>query len=113
MDFSQLFESVLLIAERLPVTRAILGFILVFFLPGFAWTLVFFSRINIIERVALSIGLSIAAVTLSIMVLHLLFGMPINGVSGLLTIIVLTVIPLLLYALRRFAIHQKIDSNGD
>lgn len=113
MESSQLFESVLLIAERLPVTRVILGFILVFFLPGFAWTLVFFSRINIIERVALSIGLSIAVVTLSIIVLHLLFGMPINGANGLLTIIVITVIPLLLYALKRFGIPQKIHSNGD
>ncbi len=113
MDFSQLFESVLPFAERLPTLRAILGFILVFFLPGFAWTLVFFSRINIIERIALSFGLSIAAVTLSVIVLHVLLGMRITGANSLLIIIVITIIALALYLLKRFATRQKIYSNGD
>ena len=113
MDFSQLLASIIPFAERLPAIRAILGFILVFFLPGFAWTLVFFNRINIIERIALSVGLSVAAVTLSIIVLHVLFGVRITGTSSLLTIIVITIIALVLYLLKRFAIRKKIDSNGD
>jgi uncharacterized membrane protein len=113
MDFSQLLESVIPFAERLPVIRAILGFVLVFFLPGFAWTLFFFSRVNIIERIALSFGLSIAAVALSIIVLHVLFGMRITGTNALLTIIVITIIALVLYLLKRFAIRPSNDSNGD
>jgi uncharacterized membrane protein len=113
MDFGQLLESVIPFAERLPLIRAILGFILVFFLPGFAWTLVFFSRVNIIERVVLSFGLSIAAVTLSTMVLHVLFGMRISGANALLTIIVITIIALVLYLLKRLATRPSNDSNGE
>ena len=113
MDFGQLLESVIPFAERLPTIRAILGFILVFFVPGFAWTLVFFSRVKIIERIALSFGLSIAAVTLSIIVLHVLFGIRITGANSLLIIIVITVIALVLYSLKRLMTRQKIDSDGD
>ena len=113
MDFGQLLESVIPFAERLPTIRAILGFILVFFVPGFAWTLVFFSRVNIIERVALSFGLSIAAVTLSIIVLHVLFGMRITGANSLLTIIVITIIALVVYSLKRLLTRQSKDSDGD
>ena len=113
MDFGQLLESVIPFAERLPAVRAALGFILMFFLPGFAWTLVFFSRVSIIERIALSFGLSIAAVTLSIIVLHVLFGMRINGANSLLTIIVITIIALVLYLLKRLSARKQEDSNGD
>jgi len=101
------------LAEGLPAVRAILGFILVFFVPGFAWTLVLFSRVNIIERIALSFGLSIAAVTLSISVLHVLFGMRITGANSLLIIIVITVIALVLYLLKRLLTRQSEVSNGD
>ena len=113
MDFGQLFQSIIPIAERLPIVRAILGFILVFFLPGFAWTLVFFKRVNIIERIALSFGLSIAAVTLSIIVLHVLFGLRITGANSLLIIIVITIIALVLYLLKRFVARPSNDSNGE
>jgi len=113
MDLSQVLGFVVPFAERLPVIRAILGFILVFFLPGFAWTLVFFSRVSVIERVALSFGLSIATVTLSIIVLNVLFGMRITGANALLTIIVITVIALVLYWLKRLILRRKIDSSGD
>jgi uncharacterized membrane protein len=113
MDFGQLLESVIPFAERLPTIRAVLGFILVFFVPGFAWTFVFFSRLNIIERIALSFGLSIAAVTLSIIVLHVLFGMRITGSNSLLIIIVITIIALVLYLLKRLLTGQPKASNGD
>jgi uncharacterized membrane protein len=113
MDFSQLLESIIPFAESLPAMRAVLGFILVFFVPGFAWSLVFFSQVNIIERVALSIGLSIATVTLSIIALNILFGMRITGANSLLTIIAITVIALGLYSLKRFKARNKIASNGD
>ena len=113
MDLSQLFGSIIPLAERLPIIRAVLGFIIVFLVPGFAWSLVFFNRINIIERIALSIGLSIAAVTLSIIVLNVLFKMRITGTSSLLTIVVITIIALVLYALKRFLPRRKVDSDRD
>ena len=110
MDF---LSSLIPFAERLPIIRAILAFLLVFFVPGFAWTLVFFSRLNILERIALSFGLSIAAVTLSVLVLHILFGMRINGANALLTIIVITVVAIAVYLLKKFLRRQSEDSNGD
>lgn len=113
MDFGQLLESVIPLAERLPAIRAILGFILVFFVPGFAWTLVFFRRVNIVERVALSFGLSIALVTLSIFVLNVLFGLRITGANALLAIIVITVIALGLYAIKRFRPRRVPGDDGD
>ncbi len=114
MDFSQLFETFLPFADSVPVIRAIVAFILVFFLPGFAWTLVFFKQINRIERAALSFGLSIATVTLSIIVLNALFGIKINGSNALVTIIVITVIPLGVYFLRRYlARRQTKAAKGD
>ena len=89
--------------EGLSVIRAIAGLILVFFLPGFAWTLVFFkgSQINIVERVVLSFGLSIAVVTISIFALNLLVGVKITGFNSVLIIIVVTVIPVVAYYLNR------------
>ncbi len=82
--------------------RAILGIVLMFFLPGFAWTLVFFRQITRLERFVLSVGLSIAIVTLSILALNVLVGIRITGFNSLLIIITVTVIPLVFYYLRRF-----------
>lgn len=82
--------------------RAILGIVLMFFLPGFAWTLVFFRQITLLERFVLSVGLSIAIVTLSILALNIVVGIRITGFNSLLIIITVTVIPLVLYYLRRF-----------
>lgn len=109
MDLSGLLSF----AEEIPVVRAILAAVLVFFLPGFAWTLVFFKKLTIIERIALSVGLSIASVTLSILVLNILFGMKINGVNALVTIIVITIIPVGIYFFRRYLARRSEASDGD
>jgi uncharacterized membrane protein len=113
MDFSQLLEILLPTSGGLLVIRAILAFIIVFFLPGFVWTLVFFRKINIIERIALSVGLSVALVTLCIIVLNVLFGMRINGTNAVITIIVITVIPAVIYFLRRYLARHAEASDGD
>ena len=107
----EIFESLLPFLASLPVLRAVLGFIIVFLLPGFAWTLVFFKQINVIERVALSLGLSIAMVTLSIIVLNKLLGIKINGLNSLLIIFVVTIIPLALYYLKKLG--SKRSSSED
>jgi len=103
----QIFGFMLPVFESVPAIRAILGFILVFFLPGFAWTLVFFKQIKVIERVALSFGLSIAVVTLSILVLNVLFGIRITGLNSLLIIILVTVIPIAVYYLTRLVKRRQ------
>ncbi len=99
----EIFGVVLPFLERLFIIRAILGIILVFFLPGFAWTLVFFKgkQINVVERIALSFGLSIAVVTISILALNMLIGIRITGFNSLLIIIAVTIIPVAFYYLYR------------
>ncbi len=106
------FELLLPFLDSLPALRAILGFILVFLLPGFAWTLVLFSsrRINVVERLVLSFGLSIALVTLSIMVLNIVFDVRITGFNSVLIILLITVIPVPVYFLKRA--RGRRDSGG-
>ena len=97
----QVFDFFLPFLANVPVIRGFLGFIIVFFLPGFAWTLIFFKQIKLIERIALSFGLSIAIVTLSILSLNLLFGVKITGLNSFLTILIVTIIPVACYYLKR------------
>lgn len=113
MDFSEIFGFLMPLSEGMPAVRAVLGFIIVLFLTGFAWTLVFFSRVNMIERIVLSFGLSIILVTFSIIVMHMLFGVRITGATSLLAIIVITVIALAIYFLKRFLARQSEASSGD
>ena len=99
----EILDFILPFIDSAPVIRAILGLILMFFLPGFAWTLVFFSgrQINMIERLAISVGLSIATVTLSILALNKLFGVSITGTNAVLTIFAITITPMVWYYLKR------------
>lgn len=102
---TELLDSFLSVFNSLPGVRAVLAFVLVFFLPGFAWTLIFFRgrQINAIERLALSFGLSIAIVVLSIMALNIVFDVRITGFNSVLIIIVVTVVPLIYYSVRCIA----------
>lgn len=89
--------------EQVPFLRTFLGFLLVFFLPGFTWTLIFFfRRVAVIERVVLSFGLSVALVTMVVCALNLLFGVKISGLNVLLTLLAITVIPVIPYCIMRF-----------
>ncbi len=103
----ELFGFVFPFLERLPIIRAILGFILVFFLPGFAWTLVFFRQINVIERVTFSLALSIVVVTLSLLFINRLLGIRITGVNSTLVIIVVTILPVVAYYLNRLIRRRR------
>ena len=98
----ELVEFVFPFLERLPIIRAVLGIMLVFFLPGFAWTLVFFRRINNLERVVLSLAMSIVVVTLSLLFVNRLIGVSITGFNSALVIIVVTILPVIVYYLNRF-----------
>ncbi len=101
MDLGALKDSFLSFLNSIPVLRAIVGVIIVFFVPGFAWTLALFHKINNVERIALSIGISIATVTLSVLALNLIFQVKITGTNALITIIVITAIGLAVYLARR------------
>lgn len=95
--------------DYVPIVRVIISFVLILFLPGFAWTLVFFKRINVVERIAFSFGLSLAIVTLTILVLNVVFKVRITGLNSLIVIILITVIPLTIYY---FNGARRKHSNG-
>lgn len=89
-----MFNLAIPVLDNIPALRGILGMLLIFFAPGFAWSLIFFKNVNRLERVALSIGLSIALVTLTVFGLNLALDVPINGVTSLVVILVLIAVPL-------------------
>ena len=113
MELSELLDFAVPFAERFPALRAVVGFIIVFFLPGFAWTFVFFSKISVIERIVLSMGLSIAIVTLGILVLHVLFGMTITGSTSLITITAIIFLAVMTYFTKRYIVKRMKASGGD
>ena len=82
----------LTLAESLRIT---LGTPYVLFLPGYIISYIFFKKIDIIERIALSFALSIAIVPLVIFYLNLL-GMKINLLSSILTIAGIIIISLII-----------------
>ena len=118
MDFLSpiqgIVEFLLPFLDSVPIVRAILGFILVFFLPGFAWSLIFFRQVTVIERIVLSFGLSIALVTLSVLAMNMLFGVRISGFNSTLIIVLITVIPLAIFYIRKFIRRNRnvIESDG-
>ena len=67
--------------EIIELLRIPLGALFVLFLPGFAWSFVFFKKgdIDVIERIALSFGLSIALVPLVAFWLNWLLKIRINA----------------------------------
>ena len=103
----ELFGFVFPFLERLPIIRAILGFILVFFLPGFTWTLVFFRQISVLERAVFSFALSIVVVTLSIFFVNRLIGIRITGFNSALVIIVVTILPVAVYYINRLIRRRR------
>lgn len=73
--------------------RAAFGVIFVLFLPGLAWSYVFFKKeIDAAERMTLNFGLSIALPTLAIFYLNRYFGMKITAFNSFLTIIAICAI---------------------
>lgn len=81
--------------DPLSLIRIIFGSIFVLFIPGFAWTFAFFSKneIDVIERIALSFGLSIALVPLTVFYLNYLLHIKITALNSFIIIIALIAIP--------------------
>ncbi len=69
--------------ELIELLRIPIGSVFVLFLPGYAWSFVFFKKgeIDLIERFALSFGLSIAFVPLVVFWLNWLLKIRINIIT--------------------------------
>lgn len=89
--------------DLLSILRAVFGGIFVLFIPGFAWTMVLFRNkiIGLIERIALSFGLSVATVPLTIFFLNRAAGVEITLINSVVAIAGLTMLPITGYYLTK------------
>ncbi len=69
----------------------IFGTLVALFLPGFAWSFVFFEKrkLGALERIAISFGLSVVIVSLTVLLLNYIFNMAITLPNVLVIIAVL------------------------
>ena len=81
----------------------VVGFIYILFVPGFAWSFVFFANreINWVERIALSVAISIGLMTLSVFWLNWIFNVKITEISVCLVAAGLPLIALAIVAVRK------------
>ena len=96
------------------ILRVILGSAFVLFLPGFVWSYVFFEKgkIDEIERIALSFGLSIALVPLAVFWLNWIFKVKINLINTSLVILGLMGIAAGILYVRREKESDEITDGG-
>jgi uncharacterized membrane protein len=95
--------------------RLIFGSIFILFVPGFAWSWIFFKKdkIDWIERIALSVGLSIAMVPLVILWLNYVFNVSITLLNTTLAVCVFSVLPMLYkYGVPYYRKWRGIDSKA-
>ena len=109
-----LLEPVVSFIRIFPGLREVIAFLLVFFLPGFCWTLFLFSKrqINRLERIALSFGLSISLVTLIIYAANRIWKIKITGTNSLFIILLLILVALVSYYIKISVIRQNRNRNN-
>ena len=100
--------------DVLDVVRIIFGSIFILFVPGFAWSYVFFrgDKIDWIERFALSFGLSIAIVPLTVFWLNWLFDVNITLLSTTLMVCGITVVALLWLLARKLSWTGRLTNRA-
>ena len=76
--------------------RAILGLIYVLFLPGYVVVRCFYNEVDWIEKAALSFGLSIALVIISVMFSNMVLKIPITALTNFLVLLAVMLITVLL-----------------
>ncbi|RLF32491.1 MAG: hypothetical protein DRN08_06590 [Thermoplasmata archaeon] len=96
------------------ILRVIFGSAFVLFLPGFVWSYVFFEKgkIDEIERIALSFGLSIALVPLAVFWLNWIFKVKINLINTSLVILGLMGIAAGILYVRREKESDEVTDGG-
>ena len=87
----------------LEVLRIFFGSVFILFMPGVAWSYIFFARKNIdwIERIALSFGLSIALVPIFVFWLNWLFQVKITLLNTFLIVCGLIAVPAVYILIKR------------
>ena len=91
------------------VLKALFGAIFILFLPGFAWSFVIFKKdIQWVERMAISFGLSIAIVPLTVFWLYWLFHVGITLFNTSLTLCILILIPVVYLVTSRPTLRNQV-----
>jgi len=80
--------------------RALAAIVLLAWLPGYAWSRVFLRQIEGVERLVLSVALSICLVTLALILGDLLLGIDVSGRSAVLYALALAAPPCVVAARR-------------
>jgi uncharacterized membrane protein len=93
------------------VVSIIFGSIFVLFMPGFAWSYVFFNRgkIDWVERMALSFGLSIALVPLVIFWFNWVFNVDITLINACLIVCSITIVSIIWLCARKFGWTARLS----
>ncbi|WP_214045134.1 DUF1616 domain-containing protein [Methanomethylovorans sp.] len=86
------------------MVQMLMGSLFVFFLPGLTWTYALFEskEIDLLERIALALGLSLTMVPLSLFYLHNLAGMRIDLTNSVYVVLLLIAVALSLIVFRRY-----------
>jgi uncharacterized membrane protein len=90
--------------------RIFFSAIFILFLPGFVWSFVFFAKreIDWVERIALSFGLSIAIVPLTVFWLNWIFDVRITLLNTSLIVCALIVVPTAYLLVRRPSLRKDV-----
>jgi uncharacterized membrane protein len=90
--------------------KIVFGATFLLFLPGFVWSFVFFAKreIDWIERIAISFGLSIAIVPLSVFWLNWIFDVRITLLNTSLIVCALIVVPTAYLLVRRPSLRKDV-----
>ena len=86
------------------ILQVIIGLPLVLFIPGFALSYAFFPKkknIDMLERIALSFGLSVAIIPLTVFFMNKFFKIPITVYSSLAVTIGITLIGVIVWKKRK------------
>jgi uncharacterized membrane protein len=111
-------DSLDIIGILLSLLRAILGLILLFFIPGFAFTWAIYTKmtdLSLVARIAISCVLSIAIVMLSSLFLDFALGIETTGLNVTIMLLILSLFFTILYVARVILDQYglKNTSNGE
>ena len=93
-------DSLDIVAALLFFLRAVLGLILIFFIPGFAFTWVLYTKktdLSLIVRIALSCVMSVAIVMLSSLFLDFILGIETTGQNVAVMLLIISLFFTVLY----------------
>jgi len=89
--------------------RVVAGTLFLMFVPGFAWTWVFYEKekTGVLERVVYSIALSIALVSIAVFFANRFLGIRVNLLNSFIILVILTALPPVHIVLKRKGLYEK------